>query len=93
MIKRKNTKIVKSALVLLTILLAISTVASAAVVKIGLNYPKTGPYSVQGLAQLRATEMAVEEINQTGGILVVKLNWSLEIHNQKRPFQRKMSKS
>jgi ABC-type branched-subunit amino acid transport system substrate-binding protein len=69
MIKRKSTKMVKPALVLLTILLAISTGASAAVVKIGLNYPKTGPYSIQGLAQLRAAEMAVEEINQSGGIL------------------------
>jgi ABC-type branched-subunit amino acid transport system substrate-binding protein len=69
MIKSKNNKIVKSALVLLTILLALCTGASAAVVKIGLNYPKTGPYSVQGLAQLRAAEMAVEEINQVGGIL------------------------
>lgn len=69
MTKRENNKILKSALVLLSILLAISTGASAAVVKIGLNYPKTGPYSVQGLAQLRAAEMAVEEINQAGGIL------------------------
>ena len=69
MTKRENNKIIKSALVLLSILLAISTGASAAVVKIGLNYPKTGPYSVQGLAQLRAAEMAVEEINQVGGIL------------------------
>ena len=69
MTKRENNKIIKSALVLLSILLAISTGASAAVVKIGLNYPKTGPYSVQGLAQLRAAEMAVDEINQAGGIL------------------------
>ena len=69
MIKRENNKIVKSALILLSILLFISTGASAAVVKIGLNYPKTGPYSVQGLAQLRAAEMAVDEINQAGGIL------------------------
>jgi len=69
MTKRENNKILKSALVLLSILLAISTGASAAVVKIGLNYPKTGPYSVQGLAQLRAAKMAVEEINQAGGIL------------------------
>jgi ABC-type branched-subunit amino acid transport system substrate-binding protein len=69
MIKRKNAKILKNASILLTILLAISTGASAAVVKIGLNYPKTGPYSIQGLAQLRAAEMAVEEINQAGGIL------------------------
>ncbi len=38
-------------------------------VRVGLNYPKTGPYSVQGLAQLRAAEMAVLEINEAGGIM------------------------
>ncbi|MCX4027804.1 substrate-binding protein [Endozoicomonas sp. SM1973] len=38
-------------------------------VKLGLNYPKTGPYSVQGLDQWRAAEMAKDEINQMGGIL------------------------
>jgi branched-chain amino acid transport system substrate-binding protein len=38
-------------------------------VKIGLNYPETGPYSVQGLDQLRAANLAVEEINAAGGIL------------------------
>ena len=38
-------------------------------VVIGLNYPETGPYSVQGLAQKRAADMAVEEINAAGGIL------------------------
>ena len=32
--------------------------AAADTVKIGLNYPKTGPYSVQGLDQLRAAELA-----------------------------------
>ncbi|MCP4349341.1 MAG: ABC transporter substrate-binding protein [Desulfobacterales bacterium] len=37
-------------------------------VNIGLNYPKTGPYSLQGLAQIKAAQMAVEEINETGGI-------------------------
>jgi len=37
-------------------------------VKIGLNYPKTGPYSVQGLDQLRAASLAVEEINAAGGV-------------------------
>ena len=47
----------------------ISSSAKAEAVKIGLNYPKTGPYSVQGLDQWRATEMAVEEINAAGGIL------------------------
>jgi len=38
-------------------------------VKIGLNYPETGPYSVQGLDQFRAATLAVEEINAAGGIL------------------------
>ena len=51
------------------IILLFAAGATAADLKIGLNYPKTGPYSVQGLAQLRAAELAVEEINQTGGIL------------------------
>lgn len=39
-----------------------------AVVKLGLNYPKTGPYATMGLDQLRAAEMAVAEINAAGGI-------------------------
>ena len=47
--------------------------ASADVVKIGLNYPKTGPYSIQGLDQWRATELAVDEINAAGGILDKKV--------------------
>ncbi len=38
-------------------------------VKIGLNYPQTGPYSTQGKAQLDAAQMAVKEINEQGGIL------------------------
>ena len=45
--------------------------------KIGLNYPKTGPYSAQGLDQWRAAELAVEEINAAGGIMgqPVELVW------------------
>lgn len=48
-----------------------------AVVKVGLNYPKTGPYAVMGLDQLRAAELAVSEINASGGILgePVELVW------------------
>ena len=38
-------------------------------VKIGMNYPKTGPYAVMGLDQLRAAQMAAEEINGAGGIM------------------------
>ncbi|HEY6004683.1 MAG TPA: ABC transporter substrate-binding protein [Anaeromyxobacter sp.] len=42
---------------------------SAEPVKIGLNYPKTGPYFQQGLDQLRAALLATDEINASGGIL------------------------
>lgn len=58
--------------VLFIILLAFTfmiTVTAMAKVKIGLNYPKTGPYSVQGLDQWRAANLAVDEINAAGGIL------------------------
>ena len=57
-------------LAVLIILTVLASFASAAQeIRIGLNYPKTGPYAVQGLAQLRAAEMAAEELNETGGIL------------------------
>ena len=69
MLKKRCPKTLWRGFVLLIILMTFATGANAAVVKIGLNYPKTGPYSVQGLAQLRATEIAVEEINESGGIL------------------------
>lgn len=52
----------------------VAAVASAQdTVKIGLNYPETGPYAVQGLDQLRAAQLAVEEINAAGGILGKKI--------------------
>ncbi|MDM8552234.1 substrate-binding protein [Desulfobacterales bacterium HSG2] len=53
-------------------LLSVPCVAQDAV-KIGMNYPKTGPYSVQGLDQWRAAEIALEEINSKGGILGKKI--------------------
>ncbi len=59
--------------ILLTGLLAALFLTSSALagetVKLGLNYPETGPYSVQGLDQFRAATLAVEEINAAGGIL------------------------
>jgi ABC-type branched-subunit amino acid transport system substrate-binding protein len=66
--KLKRKRIV---LVLLSMLLVLgfTTVSFADVVKIGINYPKTGPYWIQGLDQIRAAKMAVEEINAAGGIL------------------------
>lgn len=42
-------------------------------IKIGLNYPETGSYSKQGLDQRRAAEIAMEEINASGGILGKKV--------------------
>lgn len=59
---------IKKTLILI-IVIFFAAGANAATVKIGLNYPKTGPYSVQGLAQLRAAQMAVDKINNNGGIL------------------------
>jgi branched-chain amino acid transport system substrate-binding protein len=57
-------------LFLLTILtISLSTQIIASSVKIGLNYPETGPYSIQGLDQKRGALLAAEEINKAGGIL------------------------
>ncbi|MCP4109500.1 MAG: ABC transporter substrate-binding protein [Desulfobacteraceae bacterium] len=53
----------------LVLLFAVTGSVYADVKKIGLNYPETGHYSVQGLAQKRAAEIAVKEINATGGIM------------------------
>jgi branched-chain amino acid transport system substrate-binding protein len=58
---------------LIFILIGCATV-HAQIVQIGLNYPQTGPYSVQGEAQLKAAKMALEEINAQGGILGRKIN-------------------
>ncbi|MBU0984545.1 MAG: ABC transporter substrate-binding protein, partial [candidate division Zixibacteria bacterium] len=54
---------------LLVLVFAAAHVTAGETVKIGLNYPETGPYSVQGLDQFRAATLAVEEINASGGIL------------------------
>lgn len=50
-----------------------SVAADPGIVRIGLNYPETGPYAKQGLDQKRAAEIAVEEINASGGILGKKV--------------------
>jgi branched-chain amino acid transport system substrate-binding protein len=36
---------------------------------IGLSYPRTGHYKEEGLAQMRGALLAVEQINQRGGVL------------------------
>ncbi len=51
------------------LLIIFPLISFAEQVVIGLNYPETGPYAVQGLAQKRAADMAVAEINGQGGIL------------------------
>ena len=60
---------------LLPSVLILSAMECAAqdVVKIGLNYPETGPYAKQGLDQRRAADIAAEEINAAGGILGKKV--------------------
>lgn len=47
--------------------------AAEDVVKIGFNYPETGPYAKEGLNQRRAADLATEEINAAGGILGKKV--------------------
>ncbi|MBU8932789.1 MAG: substrate-binding protein [candidate division Zixibacteria bacterium] len=66
-----------SLFVLAALALIAAPVLGGDIVKLGLNYPKTGPYSVQGLDQFRAAELAVNEINAAGGILgnQVELVW------------------
>ncbi len=69
----------KSALYLFIISLFLITFSRAhgddsSTLNIGLNYPATGPYSVQGLDQLRGAQLAVEEINSSGGVLGKKVN-------------------
>lgn len=46
-----------------------TALASQDQVLLGINYPLTGPYSVEGLDQIRASQLAVDEINAHGGIL------------------------
>ena len=51
------------------LLLLGSATVSAESLKIGLNYPEPGRYKNQGLQQRLAAYLAVEEINQAGGVL------------------------
>jgi ABC-type branched-subunit amino acid transport system substrate-binding protein len=54
-------------------LFSLNTLAAPSV-NIGLNYPKTGAYKDQGLAQMRGALLAAEEINANGGILDRTIN-------------------
>ncbi|WP_277374256.1 substrate-binding protein [Pseudomonas sp. AA-38] len=49
---------------------AITACAQAAEpITLGLNYPRTGPYKEEGLAQMRGALLAIDEINAAGGVL------------------------
>ena len=59
----------KITIVICATIAVLSVNAYSETIRIGLNYPETGPYEVQGEAQKRAADMAMEEINKAGGIL------------------------
>ncbi|ARS49918.1 MULTISPECIES: substrate-binding protein [Pseudomonadaceae] len=44
-------------------------VQAAEPITLGLNYPRTGPYKEEGLAQMRGALLAIDEINAAGGVL------------------------
>ncbi len=58
-------------------------------VKIGLNYPQTGPYSRQGHAQHNAAILAMEEINNKGGILGRKIELIIRNTQSKPAISKK----
>lgn len=51
------------------VLLLGSATVAAETLKIGLNYPETGRYKNQGLQQRLGAFLAVDEINQAGGVM------------------------
>jgi ABC-type branched-subunit amino acid transport system substrate-binding protein len=54
-------------------------------VVVGLNVPQTGPYSDQGMDQLRAYRMAIEEINSKGGVMGLQIVESVGDDTTKAP--------
>ena len=44
---------------------------------VGLNVPQSGPYSDQGQDQLRAYNLAIDEINKSGGVMGSKVTASV----------------
>ena len=44
-------------------------VQAAEPITLGLNYPRTGSYKEEGLAQMRGALLAIDEINAAGGVL------------------------
>lgn len=48
---------------------AVQAAPSGESIKLGLNYPATGRYKEEGIAQAQGALMAIEEINAAGGVL------------------------
>lgn len=60
----------KRTLTALALWAGLCTTASAAdPITLGLNYPRTGSYKEEGLAQMRGALLAVDELNAKGGVL------------------------
>ncbi len=51
--------------------------APAEALVVGITVPETGPYSAQGLDQLRAYRLAIAEINKAGGVLGLPIKASI----------------
>jgi branched-chain amino acid transport system substrate-binding protein len=51
------------------LLAGLGNLARAETITIGLNYPRTGNYKDEGLELRRGALLAVDEINQAGGVL------------------------
>ncbi|WP_425914308.1 ABC transporter substrate-binding protein [Pseudomonas sp. GWSMS-1] len=47
----------------------IACAQAAEPITLGLNYPRTGPYKEEGLAQMRGALLAIDELNAQGGVL------------------------
>ena len=54
-------------------------------VVIGLNVPQTGPYSDQGADQLRAYQLAIDEINKAGGVMGMQIKTTVGDDETKAP--------
>lgn len=68
----KRLKSIFSVMVVSLLLLPQLTLAqtsSPSVVRIGFNYPRSGPYAQIGLSQYQGAKLAIDEINPLGGIL------------------------
>ncbi|MEW9807795.1 ABC transporter substrate-binding protein [Mesorhizobium sp. ZMM04-5] len=69
-----------------SLLLAVSSLAYADAIKIGVNQPLTGPFAASGTYIVDGAKLAVEEINANGGVLGEKLELVIE-DNKSNPTE------